>query len=308
MQEIFARDLGFPRLDGKNQTEINREIADWLSKLLKRLRFSFNNLGEDNFNETSLKELTNGITDPVIRGLSKTGEIDVNGENVKGSLEGVKLRRSVFVMELEQEDDEGGEIVILRGGGTAGGIRLDDEGAGTAGEGKYRLLLTTASEDTPIDIVLRSGGNLRHYARKGVYLNGRLTVNLTSEEIMNLVGAHGVRIKATDGAVDLGGNVTVNEKTLPELVTDIAENAETLDFKGKIFLEGVGIDEYIRKTIEGSEALDFSGELSMGGMPLEEKIREYIEMSERLDIGGELLIKGVPLNDYIKNIVNGGGE
>ncbi len=88
MPGAFASlDTGFPNLSGNGSTDDKlRAIQDYLYQLLEQLRYSMNNLGAENFNENSLKEITDKITEPikaeivdVERGLTTLIEITAEG-------------------------------------------------------------------------------------------------------------------------------------------------------------------------------------------------------------------------------------
>ena len=88
MPGAFASlDTGFPNLSGNGSTDDKlRAVQDYLYQLLEQLRYSMNNLGAENFNENSLKEITDKITEPikaeivdVERGLTTLIEVTAEG-------------------------------------------------------------------------------------------------------------------------------------------------------------------------------------------------------------------------------------
>jgi len=64
---FLSADTSFPRLTSEMPAEekLNR-IESYLWMLLEQLRYTLSNLGEDNFNETSLKKIGEAINAPVI--------------------------------------------------------------------------------------------------------------------------------------------------------------------------------------------------------------------------------------------------
>ena len=63
---LLAADTLFPKIDEeKSQNENLRTVTNYLYMLVEELRYTFSNLGADNFNETELQEIANIITEPV---------------------------------------------------------------------------------------------------------------------------------------------------------------------------------------------------------------------------------------------------
>ncbi len=88
---LLDTDIYFPQINDKDQKEINKEVIDYLYMLQEQLRYSFGNLGIDNFNDTELDELSELITEPLYMALN-----DVNGNitDLAITAQGLDLRLS----------------------------------------------------------------------------------------------------------------------------------------------------------------------------------------------------------------------
>ena len=63
---LLAADTLFPQIDeNKTQNENLRTVTNYLYMLVEELRYTFNNLDIDNFNDAGLEELAKIITEPV---------------------------------------------------------------------------------------------------------------------------------------------------------------------------------------------------------------------------------------------------
>ena len=62
---ILAVDTGFPELNQGSPEEKISALAGYVYQLLEQLRYTLNNLGQDNFNDTELKGLEKLFTGPL---------------------------------------------------------------------------------------------------------------------------------------------------------------------------------------------------------------------------------------------------
>lgn len=101
--------------------------------------------------------------------LEESGSTVINGDNITtGTIEG-RTFRSI----LSAAGNVGGEIEMcyLHAGNVAGGIRLDDRGAGTTAESKYRMYLYTESvAGVSFAMKLQSAGGLSVEANTNIYM------------------------------------------------------------------------------------------------------------------------------------------
>lgn len=98
---LLTADANLPDLTGSASTEEKlQQIAGYLYTLLEQLRYTLNNLGQENFNDTELKTLGETITGPLSvqvesaqKGLSElqvqAGEISTRVAGVEGSVSSV---------------------------------------------------------------------------------------------------------------------------------------------------------------------------------------------------------------------------
>ena len=98
MPGAFASlDTGFPNLNGGGSVEAKlRAIQDYLYQLLEQTRYAMNNLGAENFNENSLKEISDKITEP----------IEAEIRDVQGNVTQLELDAKGFRLEVGKSAPE----------------------------------------------------------------------------------------------------------------------------------------------------------------------------------------------------------
>lgn len=172
---LLGADTSFPDLGkGKSVEERFQAVSGYLYMLLEQLRYTLNNLGEDNFNDGELQGLQETFVGPIeirvedlkgnfselmqtVNGLTYTdnlGTTYISGSKIKsGTIEGVE-----FNCELKEGEKESmGKMAFKNGGSTIGTLCLDTGGAGTAVEAKNRMVLKTL--DPTFVLKLESAGN-----------------------------------------------------------------------------------------------------------------------------------------------------
>lgn len=184
------------------QISINRKVA----KAKAELRVDIDSItarveGEGGLADqfTELKVTLDGVTvtdstgTTLIKGSSiETDTLRVNAANVRGTLTAVTvdsstIKGSTFASILDARGNVGGEIKMqyLADGLVAGGMRLDDQGAGTDEESRYRMYLYTENLlGTPFALKIKSAGNMSIssdadvYIKSGeIHLNGNVYIN-----------------------------------------------------------------------------------------------------------------------------------
>ena len=88
--EFAALDTSFPDLEGKTTEEKLRSMTDYLYQLLEQLRYTLHNLGTENLNEDSLKDIINMTAKAIdltgyvtFHSLETPGETVIDGGNIK---------------------------------------------------------------------------------------------------------------------------------------------------------------------------------------------------------------------------------
>lgn len=92
---FLSADTNFPDLEGKGSTEEKlKAISSYLYLLLEQLRYTLNNLGQDNFNEAEFEILSKTITQPVeIRLKDAEGNVATlfaSAEGFKAQVQGIE--------------------------------------------------------------------------------------------------------------------------------------------------------------------------------------------------------------------------
>lgn len=163
----------------------------------------------------------------VFSDLSRSGRSTINGDNITtGTISAITIsacdvNSSVFRTNLAANGTIGGEIEMCYTGDqyVAGGIRLDDQGAGTAIESKYRMFIYTNSvKGVPFALKLESAGSMSFESKEAIYMSAATSATLIGLETAyvsgNTVNVYGptVTIGRADGTstVNIKGTVYIN--------------------------------------------------------------------------------------------------
>lgn len=84
--EFSTLDTSFPNLEGKTTEQKLQSMTDYLYQLLEQLRYTLRNLGVENFNETSLNEITEPIYADIRDVDGNVAELDVLANEIKGQV------------------------------------------------------------------------------------------------------------------------------------------------------------------------------------------------------------------------------
>ena len=231
---VFNRQLG--KVEKLAPQEAVKSMADHLRSVQEQLEYTLANLGEENFNETSLTDIGETIAAPIVEqsltsitlevtdpegenestiklwangavissasinlsgfvtftSLEGSGTTMINGDNIKTGtisaidIEGCNIVGSVFQSVLDSYGGVGGEIKMcyLDESLVAGGMFLEDQGAGTSDESRYRMFIYTKKVlNTPFAMKLQSAAGLSASATTVLALVGGTRINLTAPEI-----------------------------------------------------------------------------------------------------------------------------
>lgn len=130
--------------------------------------------------------------------LEGSGTTTINGDNItSGTITGCVFQS------LLKGGVTSGEIRMcyLNSGNVAGGIRLDDAGAGSAGESTYRMFIYTEKvSGIAFCLKLKSAGNMSVESDKGIYMQAENTLQLAGN------------------TVELWGKVKINGTPLEDLL------------------------------------------------------------------------------------------
>lgn len=140
--------------------------------------------------------------------LEGSGTTIINGDNIQtGTISaidiyGCTIEGSVFRSVLDYNGDSGGEIQFyyLSTRYLAGGIRLDDQGAGTQYENRYRMFVYTESvAGVAFAMKLQAAGGISIEADENVYIEARTRLTVDGD-IVTIRG----------GSVNIDGDVYIN--------------------------------------------------------------------------------------------------
>lgn len=145
--------------------------------------------------------------------LSTSGMTTINGDNIKtGTVEaidihGCSIEGSTFRTLLSSSGGVGGDIEFcyLTNSQLAGGIRLDDQGAGSTEERRYRMFIYTRNvSNVGFAMKLESASGTSITAVENIHIRAGTTLNITcTGGDINLNGAH-VYVNGTEIGVESG--------------------------------------------------------------------------------------------------------
>ena len=188
--------------------------------------------------------------------LEGEGTTTINGANIKtGTIKAIDIEGCKFICILKADGTVTGQLIFsyLEAANEAGGIRLDDQGAGTAFEGKYRMFVyTTTVHGVTFHLKLDSAGKMSLESADLLYAEGE-SVHIVSRAEMQLDAPGKLGVK---GDTELTGALTVGtEATL----------------KGAVNVQGL-------LTAQAGAALN--GDVTVGGTALEAYIKGFVQETE----------------------------
>lgn len=140
--------------------------------------------------------------------LSGSGTTIINGDNIQTgtisaiNISGCVIEGSIFRSVLDYNGNYGGEIQFyyLSNYYLAGGIRLDDQGAGTQYENRYRMFVYTESvAGVAFALKLQAAGGISIEAGENVYIEARTRLTVDGD-IVTISGS----------SVSINGDVYIN--------------------------------------------------------------------------------------------------
>lgn len=140
--------------------------------------------------------------------LSTSGATTINGDNIVTgaisamNIEGCLIQGSTFRSVLQEDGSLGGEIQFsyLLDSFVAGGIRLDDQGAGSSTETVYRMFIYTNNvHGIAFAMKLLSAGGISLEAAANMYLEASTTLE-----------AHAARLRLQADRIELEGDLYIN--------------------------------------------------------------------------------------------------
>lgn len=212
--------------------------------------------------------------------LEGEGTTTINGANIKtGTIKAIDIEGCRFICILKADGTVTGRLIFsyLEAVNEAGGIKLDDGGAGDETEGKYRMFLyTTAVHGVTFHLKLYSAGKMSLDAMDLLYAKGQI-VNIKSDGDIQLDAKGKLAVTgdteltgalAVTGDTELTGALAVTGDT--ELTGALTVETETT-LKGAVNVQGL-------LTAQAGAALN--GDVTVGGTALEEYIKGFIQETE----------------------------
>lgn len=163
---LLDADTSFPEIRGKRQEDINRELLNYLGMLLEQLRYSFGNIGLENFNEKEFEHISEIIQEPIYARLKdeegNLAELSATAQGLIGRIsdaEGSLTKLAATAQGLATEvSDVSGKYTRLQQ--TVEGFTFqDDEGKVWINNGSINLTGSITFND--LDSSVRSAVNNR---------------------------------------------------------------------------------------------------------------------------------------------------
>ncbi len=191
--------------------------------------------------------------------LEGEGTTTINGANIKtGTIKAIDIEGCRFVCILKADGTVTGRLIFsyLEAVNEAGGVKLDDRGAGDENEGKYRLFVyTTTVHGVTFHLKLHSAGKMSLEAIDLLYAWGA-SVDIRSAGDMRLEAGGKLELS---GDTELTGALTVKRALTAEAETTM---------KGAVNVQGL-------LTAQAGAALN--GDVTVGGTALEEYIKGFVQ-------------------------------
>ena len=146
--------------------------------------------------------------------LETDGMTTINGGNIStGTIRAIDIEGCTFISILESNGRIGGEMQFwYRSGSTnyiAGGIRLDDQGAGSTYENQYRMFVYTYSAaGRSFALKLQAAGGISMESNANIYLEAYDDIVLDGNYLSFRTGDASIAISGEN--ISLTGNVSVN--------------------------------------------------------------------------------------------------
>lgn len=196
---LLTADTNFPDLSGGGSTEEKlKAVSGYLYMLLEQLRYTLNNLGEENFNDTELSNIGKIITEPVTirletaEGTLAALKFDVDGLEIQTDgastyITGNHVRTGII------ESQNGSSFINLNTGlaqlsgsyqinnpatmEQVGGIRYDTNGEGTAEEAQDRMFVFSQNGYA---LKVQASGNASVEGQDLIYLKSGRSIVLSA--------------------------------------------------------------------------------------------------------------------------------
>lgn len=245
---ILNADTNFPNLEGKTNEEKFQLISNYLFMLLEQLRYTLNNLGENNWNEEEMTALKSGITKEsvkqVVGGLEIEATNGASSSRVAITVDGVEVASAniSFAGMVTFSALAGSGTTVINGDniktGKIEGITLvskdENYGVGVKVEtGQIVIMMRSGSEWLPVGYLAYDmfTGKMGLYSQMGVPLK------LTSDSNMS---------------IDADGTIYIGTSTAGQNVEIGNASAGVIRINGsEIYIKGKPIDEYIASIAGG---------------------------------------------------------
>jgi hypothetical protein len=208
---LLTADTNFPDLSGGGSTEEKLQaVSGYLYMLLEQLRYTLNNLGQENFNDTELSNIGKIITEPVTirletaEGTLAALKFDVDGLEIQTDgastyITGNHVRTGII------ESQNGSSYINLNTGlaqlsgsyrinnpatmEQVGGIRYDTNGAGTGEEAKNRMFVFSQNGYA---LKVQASGNASIEGDQLIYLKAANNIVLSAGSTKWLFNSNGI--------------------------------------------------------------------------------------------------------------------
>lgn len=181
-------DAGFPDLSGQGKTEEKlKAVSGYLYTLLEQLRYILNNLGSENFNETSFAEMAKTINEPVYVEIRDTqgnvAKLSVRADGIESNVQNLNgefstLRQTVDGLNIRTVDGQSSlsgvalNFYAEDGKTIIGQVNMDYDDNPVKGNSSYQMFIKSkqAPNGEIYALKLESAGDSSYVSKETIYV------------------------------------------------------------------------------------------------------------------------------------------
>ena len=255
---ILNADTNFPNLEGKTNEEKFQLISNYLYMLLEQLRYTLNNLGENNWNEEEMTALKSGITKESVKQV--VGGLEITAEN-NGMSSTIKLSSGEVDVSSAQvnitgavtfSDLSGNGTTTINGANIKTGYLSADRVSGGTLQG---VVVKSADYDSYTGVQIENGRVTVSSDPEGAKVQGTLKYDTANDRVW-------LQSAICPMKIDSGSNISIDAAAGKVVYIGTSGNGQTVQI-GKyeaeairltaqqIYINGTPIDDYIASVAGG---------------------------------------------------------
>lgn len=237
---ILAVDTGFPELNQGSPEEKISALAGYVYQLLEQLRYTLNNLGQDNFNDTELKGLEKLFTGPLTVRVEETekgmAQLEITADGITATVQNLRgdlssIRQTVEGLQICTKTDGDVGISALSGmslyffdetgDNIIGRVNMDNNGDGVD-ESTVRMFVGTGTDyaGRPYSLKLESAGDTSYEGKENVYIKATAgNISISGKKAVRIsAGAGNSRLEIGNEVISFNGQQLATLPALSDLI------------------------------------------------------------------------------------------